>query len=276
MSKHVLFPTFSKEEIANIDKHDRFIRALDGSEYLPGVMGLNNLKKTDYLNVTLQVWKCLDRGSPVPVTLPSFDVLLCYELLLWVWLNCRLWRMSTWWEITFWRRSATKRWWVNRGIPFTQSDNEERHRWFFASVSLWERCGTLATSRDMSVPTSSGRYDVTMGRVILQHRHLIVSTRLLVVIVQSTLRPTNKVNLWNSWAGFLTIYTEGLSRARKQSQVRYIYPLSNSFDGWSKGIIHECFQGRLRITTFPPEREIAGKCEYEPLDMVGYLMEVNY
>ena len=28
-------------------------RALDGSEYFPGFVGLNNLKKTDYLNVML-------------------------------------------------------------------------------------------------------------------------------------------------------------------------------------------------------------------------------
>lgn len=51
----VLDPKFSKEEIASLDSNVKWSRALDGTEYMPGLVGLNNMKANDYANATLQV-----------------------------------------------------------------------------------------------------------------------------------------------------------------------------------------------------------------------------
>jgi U4/U6.U5 tri-snRNP-associated protein 2 len=39
----------------NIDKNTQYSRAIDGTDYLPGFIGLNNIKNTDYVNVIVQV-----------------------------------------------------------------------------------------------------------------------------------------------------------------------------------------------------------------------------
>uniref|UniRef100_A0A4W3I8I8 ubiquitinyl hydrolase 1 n=1 Tax=Callorhinchus milii TaxID=7868 RepID=A0A4W3I8I8_CALMI len=51
---YVLKPTFTKLHIANLDKQSRLSRAYDGTTYLPGIVGLNNIKANDYANVVLQ------------------------------------------------------------------------------------------------------------------------------------------------------------------------------------------------------------------------------
>ncbi|XP_015786303.1 U4/U6.U5 tri-snRNP-associated protein 2 [Tetranychus urticae] len=51
---YVLMPTFSSKEIEEIDKSSKFCRAFDGRTYLPGIVGLNNIKHNDYCNVILQ------------------------------------------------------------------------------------------------------------------------------------------------------------------------------------------------------------------------------
>jgi U4/U6.U5 tri-snRNP-associated protein 2 len=38
-----------------LDKNTKAAVALDGTEYIPGYIGLNNIKHTDYLNVVVQV-----------------------------------------------------------------------------------------------------------------------------------------------------------------------------------------------------------------------------
>jgi len=53
--KYVVNPTFSKENIAKLDYLSKDSRAIDGTMYLPGVVGLNNIKANDYCNVVLQV-----------------------------------------------------------------------------------------------------------------------------------------------------------------------------------------------------------------------------
>lgn len=53
--KYVLNPTFGKEQIAQLDTSDKQSRAIDGSMYSPGIVGLNNIKANDYCNVILQV-----------------------------------------------------------------------------------------------------------------------------------------------------------------------------------------------------------------------------
>lgn len=54
--QYVLKPTFTKQHIANLDKQGKLYRAYDGTTYLPGIVGLNNIKANDYANVVLQVW----------------------------------------------------------------------------------------------------------------------------------------------------------------------------------------------------------------------------
>lgn len=56
--KYVLNPTFDKTQIAQLDKSDKQSRAIDGSMYSPGIVGMNNIKANDYCNVILQVIYC--------------------------------------------------------------------------------------------------------------------------------------------------------------------------------------------------------------------------
>merc|ERR1719430_3004437 len=51
---YVLNPTFDKELIRRLETSTRESRAYDGTNYTPGVVGLNNIKANDYLNVILQ------------------------------------------------------------------------------------------------------------------------------------------------------------------------------------------------------------------------------
>ncbi|XP_071921202.1 uncharacterized protein [Coffea arabica] len=52
--RHVLNPRFTREQVLHLDKNKQWSRALDGSDYLPGMVGLNNIKETDFVNVTIQ------------------------------------------------------------------------------------------------------------------------------------------------------------------------------------------------------------------------------
>ncbi|KAK9292013.1 hypothetical protein L1049_019966 [Liquidambar formosana] len=52
--RHVLNPRFTREQVAQLDKNKQWSRALDSSDYLPGMVGLNNIKETDFVNVTIQ------------------------------------------------------------------------------------------------------------------------------------------------------------------------------------------------------------------------------
>lgn len=52
--RHVLNPRFAREQVEQIDKSKQWSRALDGSDYLPGMVGLNNIQETDFVNVTIQ------------------------------------------------------------------------------------------------------------------------------------------------------------------------------------------------------------------------------
>lgn len=51
--KRCLNPTFSMEEILSLDSNTSLARDVHGVAYLPGFVGLNNLKQTDYANVVL-------------------------------------------------------------------------------------------------------------------------------------------------------------------------------------------------------------------------------
>lgn len=47
-------PSYTREQIAGLDERTRTSIAIDGSEYIPGVIGLNDLKMTDGINVVVQ------------------------------------------------------------------------------------------------------------------------------------------------------------------------------------------------------------------------------
>jgi U4/U6.U5 tri-snRNP-associated protein 2 len=53
--KHVCNPQFSRSQIALLTSTPRLCRAITGSTYRPGIVGLNNIKANDYCNVVLQL-----------------------------------------------------------------------------------------------------------------------------------------------------------------------------------------------------------------------------
>ncbi|KAJ3048675.1 hypothetical protein HK097_010314 [Rhizophlyctis rosea] len=52
--KYVLQPTFTSEQVANLDKHLPQAYDLNNKAYMPGFVGLNNIKQNDYVNVIIQ------------------------------------------------------------------------------------------------------------------------------------------------------------------------------------------------------------------------------
>ncbi|KAI7752100.1 hypothetical protein M8C21_023111 [Ambrosia artemisiifolia] len=52
--RHLLNPRFHIHQVLQLDLNRQWSRALDGSDYLPGMVGLNNIKDTDFVNVTIQ------------------------------------------------------------------------------------------------------------------------------------------------------------------------------------------------------------------------------
>ena len=53
--QYVLNPTFETSQIKELDVVSAMSRAFDGTTYLPGIVGMNNIKANDYCNVILQV-----------------------------------------------------------------------------------------------------------------------------------------------------------------------------------------------------------------------------
>jgi len=50
----MLNPAFEPAAISMLDKEPVYARGVDGSDYMPGLIGLNNIKNTDYVNVVVQ------------------------------------------------------------------------------------------------------------------------------------------------------------------------------------------------------------------------------
>jgi U4/U6.U5 tri-snRNP-associated protein 2 len=48
--------------VSRLDADVSWVRALDGSEFMPGLVGLNNMKANDYANAVVQV---LARVNPI-------------------------------------------------------------------------------------------------------------------------------------------------------------------------------------------------------------------
>lgn len=55
-----LHPSFTKKQLLRLSANTNFTHALDGTDYLPGVVGLNNTKSTDWLNVIMQMLVRID------------------------------------------------------------------------------------------------------------------------------------------------------------------------------------------------------------------------
>lgn len=50
------------QQVSRLDSDVTWVRALDGTEYMPGLVGLNNMRSNDYVNVVVQV---LARVAPI-------------------------------------------------------------------------------------------------------------------------------------------------------------------------------------------------------------------
>ncbi|KAJ3123759.1 hypothetical protein HK098_001646 [Nowakowskiella sp. JEL0407] len=60
--KYIIYPTFTKEMVAELDKLEKFSYDLNNKRYLPGFVGLNNIKANDYVNVIVQ---CFSHIKPL-------------------------------------------------------------------------------------------------------------------------------------------------------------------------------------------------------------------
>lgn len=52
--KYCLNPKFTPEEAMRLDSNTKLSQALDGTTFIPGYVGLNNIKHTDFINVAVQ------------------------------------------------------------------------------------------------------------------------------------------------------------------------------------------------------------------------------
>ena len=50
----MLDPSFATETVRTLDTVPVYARGVDGSDYMPGLIGLNNIKNTDFVNVVVQ------------------------------------------------------------------------------------------------------------------------------------------------------------------------------------------------------------------------------
>jgi len=52
--RHVLNPLLTSQELSSLEEY-KWARAVDGTYYMPGLVGLNNMKANDYANVVIQM-----------------------------------------------------------------------------------------------------------------------------------------------------------------------------------------------------------------------------
>ncbi|VTZ70850.1 U4/U6.U5 tri-snRNP-associated protein 2, putative [Plasmodium chabaudi chabaudi] len=68
--KYFLKPVYNKEQVEHLCNNLILGKSLDGADFFPGCVGLNNLKHTDYCNVIIQLLCCI---------VPLRNMLLLYE-----------------------------------------------------------------------------------------------------------------------------------------------------------------------------------------------------
>jgi U4/U6.U5 tri-snRNP-associated protein 2 len=59
--KYAIQPTFTQQDVDTLDRHPAHSHDLHKKKYLPGYVGLNNIKENDYINVILQALAHVDR-----------------------------------------------------------------------------------------------------------------------------------------------------------------------------------------------------------------------
>ena len=52
--QNMLNPKFTQDQASTLDTVPVYARGVDGSDYMPGLIGLNNIKNTDFVNVVIQ------------------------------------------------------------------------------------------------------------------------------------------------------------------------------------------------------------------------------
>ncbi|VWU50089.1 U4/U6.U5 tri-snRNP-associated protein 2, putative [Hepatocystis sp. ex Piliocolobus tephrosceles] len=68
--KYFLKPVYTREQVEHLCYNLVLGKSLDGGDFFPGCVGLNNLKDTDYFNVIIQLLCCI---------IPIRNILLLYE-----------------------------------------------------------------------------------------------------------------------------------------------------------------------------------------------------
>ena len=68
--KYNLNPTYDKDQVLAAETEAVYGKSLEGSDYIPGVPGLNNLKASDYINVVIQA---LNRVIPLRNFMLQFE-----------------------------------------------------------------------------------------------------------------------------------------------------------------------------------------------------------
>ena len=59
--KNNLKPIYTKDNINDVDKNFNNSYSLEGKKFIPGYIGLNNVKKNDYFNVVIQAFSHLEK-----------------------------------------------------------------------------------------------------------------------------------------------------------------------------------------------------------------------
>ena len=57
--KYYLDPRYTEQMLQTFDKEVMLGRSLEGTEFIPGLVGINNLKNTSFANVILQMLSCV-------------------------------------------------------------------------------------------------------------------------------------------------------------------------------------------------------------------------
>merc|ERR1719254_57365 len=68
--KYNLTPSFEEDEILEMSTKVRYAKSLDGTDYIPGCIGLNNIGNSDYMNVIVQM---------LSMVIPVRSFLLAYQ-----------------------------------------------------------------------------------------------------------------------------------------------------------------------------------------------------
>ena len=75
--REALYPSFTSKDIQGMDSADTLATDVNGISYLPGFIGLNDLGKTDFINVVIHA---LAHITPLRDFFMVYNVVLCLSL----------------------------------------------------------------------------------------------------------------------------------------------------------------------------------------------------